>query len=325
MQNNLSIERFLNDTLTVVPDIDLDFARDIREELILRVYRHYGEEHAALVCSFATYRLRSAVRDIGKALGLPLQELDKLAKLSEGGSSRNLREAMLALPEFKEKVDAPLWRDLISLAAEISGFPRHISQHVGGMIISSRPLIECVPLEKGGIPGRVVCQWDKDSCEDARFIKVDFLALGMLSLVEECVELIAVGRPGEPPIDLSRIPFDDPAVYDEISAGDTVGVFQIESRAQIQLLPRTQPRNLDELAIEIAIIRPGPIVGGAVHPYVERRAGSKAGAGGGKGVLPPIRSSPVGAGAQGDAGRHPLSRSGDPGGRRPGGLYARAG
>ena len=149
VQNNLSIDRFLNETLTVVPDIDLDFARDIREELILRVYRHYGEEHAALVCSFATYRLRSAVRDIGKALGLPLQELDKLAKLSEGGSSRRLREAMLVLPEFKEKVDAPLWQDLVSLAEEISGFPRHISQHVGGMIISSRPLIECVPLEKG--------------------------------------------------------------------------------------------------------------------------------------------------------------------------------
>lgn len=275
VQNNLSIDRFLNESLAVVPDIDLDFARDIREELILRVYRHYGEEHAALVCSFATYRLRSAVRDIGKALGLPLQELDKLAKLSEGGSSRLLRETMLSLPEFKDKVDAPLWRDLVKLAEEISGFPRHISQHVGGMIISSRPLVECVPLEKAAMPGRVICQWDKDSCEDARFIKVDFLALGMLSLVEECVELIAKGRPDEPPLDLSRIPFDDPAVYDQISTGDTVGVFQIESRAQIQLLPRTQPRNLDELAIEIAIIRPGPIIGGAVHPYVERRAAQR--------------------------------------------------
>ena len=223
VQNNLSIDRFLNESLAVVPDIDLDFARDIREELILRVYRHYGEEHAALVCSFATYRLRSAVRDIGKALGLPLQELDKLAKLSEGGSSRLLRETMLSLPEFKDKVDAPLWRDLVKLAEEISGFPRHISQHVGGMIISSRPLVECVPLEKAAMPGRVICQWDKDSCEDARFIKVDFLALGMLSLVEECVELIAKGRPDEPPLDLSRIPFDDPAVYDQISTGDTVG------------------------------------------------------------------------------------------------------
>src|SRR5690606_41951542 len=189
--------------------------------LIQRVYQHYGWEHAALVCSFATYRLRSAVRDIGKALGLPLQDLDKLAKLSEGGSSRRLREVMLSLPGFRDKVEAPLWRDLISLAEEISGFPRHISQHVGGMVISSRPLVGLVPLEKAGMPGRVVCQWDKDSCEDARFIKVDFLALGMLSLVEECVELIAENRPELPPVDLSRIPFDDPVVYDQIAAGDT--------------------------------------------------------------------------------------------------------
>jgi len=287
IQNRLSIDRFLNETLEVVPDIDLDFPRDIREALIQRVYQHYGREHAALVCSFATYRLRSAVRDIGKALGLPLQDLDKLAKLSEGGSSRRLREVMLSLPGFRDKVEAPLWRDLISLAEEISGFPRHISQHVGGMVISSRPLVELVPLEKAGMPGRVVCQWDKDSCEDARFIKVDFLALGMLSLVEECVELIAENRPELPPVDLSRIPFDDPVVYDQIAAGDTVGVFQIESRAQIQLLPRTQPRSLDELAIEIAIVRPGPIVGGAVHPYVQRKAEQRRAAKEGRPYTPP--------------------------------------
>ena len=229
---------------------------------------------------------------------------------------------MLSLPEFKEKVDAPLWRDLVSLAEEISGFPRHISQHVGGMIISSRPLVECVPLEKASMPGRVICQWDKDSCEDARFIKVDFLALGMLSLVEECVELIAEGRPGEEPLDLSRISFDDPAVYDQISAGDTVGVFQIESRAQIQLLPRTQPRNLDELAIEIAIIRPGPIIGGAVHPYVERRAAQRRALKEGKEYSPALRPPPLGTGAQRDARRHSLSGSGAPGGRLIGGFYA---
>lgn len=287
VQNNLSIDRFLNETLEVVPDIDLDFARDIREELILRVYRHYGQEHAALVCSFATYKLRSAVRDVGKALGLPLQDLDQLAKLSEGGSSKHLKDAMLSLPGFRDKVEAPLWRELIALAGEISGFPRHISQHVGGMVISSKPLVECVPLEKASMPGRVVCQWDKDSCEDARFIKVDFLGLGMLSLVEECVELIAQNRPEMEPVDLSRISFDDPEVYDQIAAGDTVGVFQIESRAQIQLLPRTQPRSLDELAIEIAIIRPGPIVGGAVHPYVERRAAQRRAAKEGKKYVPP--------------------------------------
>lgn len=273
IQAKLSIDRFLTEESQTIPDIDLDFARDIRERLILRVYEHYGREHAALVCSFSTYRLRSAVRDVGKALGLPTAEVDRLAKLSERGSAALLRESMEALPEFKDRVDAPLWRELVELAGEIAGFPRHISQHVGGMIISSRPLVECVPIEKARMPGRIVCQWDKESCEDAGFIKVDFLALGMLSLVEECVEQIA-SYSGET-IDLSRIPFDDEAVYDQICRGDTVGVFQIESRAQIQMLPRTQPRNLEELAIEVAIIRPGPIVGGAVHPYVERRTAQR--------------------------------------------------
>src|SRR5690606_36999618 len=140
---------------------------------------------------------------------------------SDALSGEGLRAAMLALPELAGKVEAPLWRDLIRLACEISGFPRHVTQHVGGMIISSRPLVECVPIEPARMPGRFVCQWDKDSCEDARFIKVDFLGLGMLSLVEECVELIYEGR-GET-LDLSRIPFDDEEVYDQICAGDTIG------------------------------------------------------------------------------------------------------
>src|SRR5205814_1018701 len=153
--------------------------------------------------------------------------------------------------------------------------PRHISQHVGGMVISSRPLVEIVPLERAAMEDRVVCQWDKDSCDDARFIKIDFLALGMLSLVEECVERIAV-REGTPP-DLSRIDFEDPAVYDRICRGDTVGLFQIESRAQIQMIRRTRPTNLEDLAVEVAIVRPGPIVGGAVNPYVRRREDQRRG------------------------------------------------
>src|SRR6266550_2192228 len=166
--------RFLNETLASVPDIDLDFPREIREELIRRVYQRYGSEHVGLVCSFPTYRLRSAVREIGKALDLPPGEIEQVAKLAD----------------------------------EIAGLPRHVSQHVGGMVISSRPLVELVPLERAAMEDRVVCQWDKDSCDDARFIKIDFLALGMLSLVEECVELVAA-RTGTPP-DLSRIDFDDP-------------------------------------------------------------------------------------------------------------------
>jgi error-prone DNA polymerase len=271
LQHKLFLGRFLNEEMTSVPDIDLDFPREIREELILRVYDRFGPEYTALVCSFPTYKIRSAIRDVGKALGLPEAELDKLAKRCEGGPARDLAEEMARLPEFRDKLNAPLWRDLVALARQIDGFPRHVSQHVGGMIISSRPLVELVPVMPAAMPGRVVCQWDKDSVDDAGFIKIDFLALGMLSLVEECVELIAEhnGRY----VDLSRIDFTDPAVYDMICAGDTVGVFQVESRAQIQMLPRTQPRSIEDLTVEVAIVRPGPIVGKAVNPYAQRRQG----------------------------------------------------
>ncbi len=269
VKNNLFLGRFLNEALRSVPDIDLDFPRDIREQLILRVYEKYGHEHTGLVCTFPTYRLKSAVREIGKALDLPLGELEKLSKLAEHRSASGLAEEIASLPEFKDRADGHLWKLLGELAEDIAGLPRHISQHVGGMIISSRPLVEIVPLEPAAWEGRVLCQWDKDSCEDAGFIKIDFLALGMLSLVEESIDLIAE-RHGEAP-DLSRIDFDDEVLYDRICSGDTVGIFQIESRAQIQMLRRTRPRNLEDLAVQVAIVRPGPIVGGAVNPYVRRR------------------------------------------------------
>jgi error-prone DNA polymerase len=284
--NHLFLGRFLNETLASVPDIDLDFPREIREELIRRVYQRYGAEHVGLVCSFPTYRMRSAVREIGKALDLPPGEIEQVAKLASHHSATGLREELASLPGFGGKVDAPLWRDLCDLAEEIAGLPRHISQHVGGMIISSRPLVEIVPLELSAMPDRVICQWDKDSCDDARFIKIDFLALGMLSLVEETVELIA-RREGKPP-DLSRIDFNDPVVYDRICAGDTVGLFQIESRAQIQMIRRTRPRNLEDLAVEVAIVRPGPIVGGAVNPYVRRREAQRRALQQGRPYEPPV-------------------------------------
>lgn len=284
--NRLFLGRFLNETLASVPDIDLDFPREIREELIRRVYQRYGAEHAGLVCSFPTYRLRSAVREVGKALDLPPAEIEQVAKLAGRYSAEELREELRTLPGYAGKLNAPLWRELCDLAEEIAGLPRHISQHVGGMIISSRPLVELVPLERSAMPDRVICQWDKDSCDDARFIKIDFLALGMLSLVEECVELIAA-RQGTPP-DLSRIDFNDPAVYDRICAGDTVGVFQIESRAQIQMIRRTRPRNLEDLAVEVAIVRPGPIVGGAVNPYVRRREAKRLAEQKGEHYQPPL-------------------------------------
>jgi error-prone DNA polymerase len=271
LRYGLFFGRFLNEEGTSVPDIDLDFARDIREALILRVHNEFGPDHAPLVGEIITYKLRSAVRDVGKALGLPEPELDKLAKRVDARHAYHLPEEMARLPEFRRKVSAPLWRDLVRLAAEVDDFPRHLSQHVGGMIISSEPVAALVPIEQGGIAGRYVCQWDKDSVDDAGMIKIDFLALGMLSLVEECVELIAERR-GRC-VDLSRIDYADGAVYDMICAGDTIGVFQIESRAQMQLLPRTRPRSLEELTQEVAIVRPGPIVGKAVHPFVQRKQG----------------------------------------------------
>jgi len=281
----LFIGRFLNETLASVPDIDLDFPREIREELIRRVYKRYGDEHVGLVCAFPTYRLRSTVREIGKALDLPPGEIEQVAKLADRRSG-GLADELDQLPGFQGRRSAPLWKELCELAEEIAGLPRHISQHVGGMVISSRPLVEIVPLERAAMEDRVVCQWDKDSCDDARFIKIDFLALGMLSLVEECVERIAV-REGTPP-DLSRIDFDDPAVYDRICRGDTVGLFQIESRAQIQMIRRTRPTNLEDLAVEVAIVRPGPIVGGAVNPYVRRREEQRRARAAGRAYEPPL-------------------------------------
>src|SRR5436190_3670619 len=281
----LFIGRFLNETLASVPDIDLDFPREIREELIRRVYTRYGHEHVGLVCSFPTYRLRSTVREIGKALDLPPGEIEQVAKLADRRSG-GLADELDQLPGFAGRRSAPLWKELCELAEEIAGLPRHISQHVGGMFISSRPLVEIVPLEHAAMEDRVVCQWDKDSCDDARFVKIDFLALGMLSLVEECVELIA-RRTGTPP-DLSRIDFEDPAIYDRICAGDTIGLFQIESRAQIQMIRRSRPRNLEDLAVEVAIVRPGPIVGGAVNPYVRRREEQRRAHASGRPYEPPV-------------------------------------
>jgi error-prone DNA polymerase len=269
----LSLGRFLNRDLAAVPDIDLDFPRDIRERLIVEVTERYGREHAALVATFSTYHSRGAIRDVGKALGLPSAELERLARVTDGDPHR-VADELARLPDAKTKLAARRWRALGWLCKEIAGLPRHISQHPGGMVISSRPLIELVPVEPAAMEGRQICQWDKDSCSDAGFLKIDLLGLGMLSAVEDCVDRIATAR-GET-IDLSRIPLDDQGVYDEIQRADTVGTFQIESRAQMQSLLRTRPENLDDLTVQVALVRPGPIQGGAVHPYIDRRAKRRA-------------------------------------------------
>jgi error-prone DNA polymerase len=269
VQANLSLGRFINRELSSVPDIDLDFPRDIREKLIVRVTERYGREHAALVASFATYRSRGAIRDVGKALGLPFADLERLAKLTDGWNAARVAEEMAMLPDAEQKLASPRWRAFAELCAEIGGLPRHISQHPGGMVISTRPLVELVPVQPAAMAGRQMCQWDKDSCADAGFLKIDLLGLGMLSAVEECVDLVARTR-GEQ-IDLSRIPLDDRDVFAEIQRADTVGCFQIESRAQMQTILRTRPENLDDITIQVALVRPGPIQGKAVHPYIERR------------------------------------------------------
>jgi error-prone DNA polymerase len=266
---DLSLGRFLNRELEAVPDIDLDFPRDIREKLIVAVTERYGREHAALVASFATYRSRGAIRDVGKALGLPFAELERLARVSDGWNARRVAGELELVPGLAAKLDSPRWRAFAELCGEIAGLPRHISQHPGGMVISSRPLLELVPVMPCAMAGRQMCQWDKDSCADAGFLKIDLLGLGMLSAVEECVDLVAQTRGA--PIDLSRIPLDDADVYADIQRADTVGDFQIESRAQMQSLLRTRPENLDDLTVQVALVRPGPIQGKAVHPYIEHR------------------------------------------------------
>jgi error-prone DNA polymerase len=268
VEANLSLGRFLNRELDSVPDIDLDFPRDIREKLIVALTERYGHEHAALVASFSTYHSRGAIRDLGKALGLPFAELERLARVTEGNPKR-VEEEIGKLPDGEAKLRSRRWRALGALSREIGGLPRHISQHPGGMVISSRPLVELVPVQPAAMEGRQICQWDKDSCADAGFLKIDLLGLGMLSAVEDCVVQIADTQ-GEA-IDLSRIPLDDSDVYEEIQNADTVGDFQIESRAQMQSLLRTRPENLDDLTIQVALVRPGPIQGKAVHPYIEHR------------------------------------------------------
>jgi error-prone DNA polymerase len=261
--------RFLNEEATSMPDIDLDFPRDVREVLIPRVHERYGADRSALVAAFPTYRPRGAVRDLGKALGLPPAEIDKVASAVgfHESAAEMKRDVVAAIGA--ERASSPRWKALLWLAEDAMGLSRHASQHSGGMVISTEPLVDVCPVVPTAMEGRQIVQWDKDSCADAGFLKIDLLGLGMLSAVERCVEEVGEAR-GER-LDLSRIPLDDEGVFESIRAAETTGVFQIESRAQMQMLPRTRPRNLDDLTVQVALVRPGPIQGGAVHPYIERR------------------------------------------------------
>ena len=283
IQNRLLLGRFLHTGLEHLPDIDLDFPREVREILIPRVHERYGHERAALVAAFPTFRARGAIRELGKVLGLPSGEIERVARAAENYSNpaHPTSEHGIDLAPFERAPRdpascdsarsgaSPRWTWLARLVEEAQRLPRHLSQHSGGMVLATRPLIDCCPVVPAAMAGRQMVQWDKDSCADAGLLKIDLLGLGMLSAVERCVEEIAAVR-GER-IDLSRIPFDDPETFKAIRRADTVGVFQIESRAQMQSLKRTLPRDLDDLTIQVAIVRPGPIQGGAINPYIERR------------------------------------------------------
>jgi error-prone DNA polymerase len=274
LKYNLSLERFLpEDVMTNVPDIDLDFPRSIREELILRTHQKWGWEHAVLTGTIATYLIKGAIRDLGKALGLPEAEVDQLAREVDWGSARHLEKQMQKSPRFQDRISTPVWRDLIRLASELDGFPKYLGQHPGGMVLSSTPLTDIVPVQRGAIEGRYVCQWDKDSIDDAGFVKIDFLALGALSQLQEALELIKQ-RTGQR-IDLSRLDFDDQNVYDMLCRGDTIGIFQVESAAQMQTITRLKPRNLLDMAHEVGAVRPGVGVNGGVQDYLARRSGKK--------------------------------------------------
>ena len=273
IRHKLFVGRSINEEMSSIPDIDIDVSTNHREQLIQYVYQKYGEEHTAMVCTFVTFQARNAIREVGKALGMLSPVLDQMAKAVGSYSAKDIDEDLARLEQFRTYITSVPWQHFVSLCREIADFPRHLSIHVGGMIISSCPLTDIVPLERATMPGRVVCQWDKDAVEDASLVKVDILGLRMLSLIHEAVELIKQSQDIE--IDLDGTSLDDEKVYDMICRADTMGVFQVESRAQMQTLPRTRPRSIEDLTVEVAIIRPGPLQGNMVHPYIRRRQGKE--------------------------------------------------
>ncbi|MFQ5521060.1 MAG: LAGLIDADG family homing endonuclease, partial [Candidatus Methylomirabilia bacterium] len=264
----LLFERFLSMERAEPPDIDLDIAHTRREEVIQHVYEKYGRSHAAMVANVIRYRSRSAIRDVGKALGLPETSLDRLAKLLsfyEDVGPEGLRQAGL-------DPGHPAHRHLLRLANEILDFPRHLSIHPGGFLLGHAPVHDIVPIENATMVGRTVIQWDKADLESLGLFKLDLLGLGALTHLDLCMHLL---REHGVEVSMATIPPDDPSTYEMIRRADTVGVFQIESRAQMAMLPRLRPRNFYDLVIEVSIVRPGPITGDMVHPYLRRRNGEE--------------------------------------------------
>jgi error-prone DNA polymerase len=262
-------ERFVSKERHEPPDIDVDFEHDRREEVIQYVYGKYGRDRAAIVATLITYRPKSALRDVGKALGLDLDQVDRLAtNLAWWDDGSSLPQRIL---EVGLDPASPIVQRTIKLALALLGFPRHLSQHVGGFVISRGPLERLVPIENAAMKDRSVIEWDKNDLDALGLLKVDVLALGMLSAIRRALDLIGAWR--SQPFTVADIPVEDPEVYEMIRHADTIGVFQIESRAQMSMLPRLKPKDFYDLVIEIAIVRPGPIQGNMVHPYLRRRDG----------------------------------------------------
>ena len=266
----LLFERFLSTARKdEPPDIDVDFEHERREEVIQYIYEKYGRDRAAMTASLTTYRGRSAVRDVGKALGLSLDVVEQMAKRLDwwdDGTLSDERAREIGLDPGDYTV-----RQVLTLSTQLLGFPRHLSQHVGGMVISNRPLCEIVPIENAAMDDRTVIEWDKDDLDTVNIMKIDILALGMLTALSKGMKMISDGQPAEPPLQLHTIPQEDPGVYQMLQQADSVGVFQVESRAQMSMLPRLKPAKFYDLVIEVAIVRPGPIQGDMVHPYLRRR------------------------------------------------------
>ncbi|MFC3684957.1 error-prone DNA polymerase [Hydrogenophaga luteola] len=270
-RSSLLFERFLSKERNEPPDIDVDFEHERREEVIQYLYRKYGRDRAALTATVISYRPRSTVRDVGKAMGFDEALLDRLARDhrwwdEDGLADERLHEAGL-------DPDSLAARQFVTLVQQLLGFPRHLSQHTGGFVLTSGPLARLVPIENASMPERTVIQWDKDDLDAMGLLKVDVLALGMLTAIRKSLDFI--GQRRGHPMPLHTIPDKDVATFDMICAADTVGVFQIESRAQMAMLPRLKPRCFYDLVVEVALVRPGPIQGGAVHPYLRRRQGKE--------------------------------------------------
>jgi error-prone DNA polymerase len=275
---NILFERFVSRERDEPPDIDIDFEHERREEVIQYIYAKYGRDRAGLTAEVITYRRRSAVRDVGKVLGFSLDAVERIAKRVDRWEVNPFADATLGdvpaqLQALGYRADDPTVRLFVQLVREIIGFPRHLSQHVGGFVMTRGPLNRLVPIENAAMPERTVIEWDKDDIEALGMLKVDVLGLGMLTCIRKGLALVADhhGRA----LTLATIPAEDPQVYDMICRADTVGVFQVESRAQMTMLPRLKPRCYYDLVIEVAIVRPGPIIGQMVHPYLRRRNGEE--------------------------------------------------